>query len=238
MSDVEDRSEELLLAIRGDVPRQFVVDVAEKFAVAANQAKTSVMVPPDDVEAIKLSSGRGHKAVGLVRHQIFDEAFEQIAVKNGAELKGVIVVPATDGKSSEKRLFITVAEFGNTLIGFASHRERADLPSGNQSRRVLCAMNEGLGPDLLDSREDFGKRQRFAVIMVQRDLADVGKIASMTLAVVDRAIRNYLAQVDIKDFLAGYGAKPSAGTSVKLKGDVVPFRKRGEENPERDKGGK
>nr|WP_295888612.1 hypothetical protein [uncultured Devosia sp.] len=225
MSDL-DRSEELLAGIRNDIRREFFLDLQERLPLAAAQAKKSVLEPAVSTEMIRLSLARGHKAAGLVRHQVYDEVFDQTAVKHGGELVGTISVTSADGKTADRRLFITVARFGNTDIGFASHRSGNDLPSPNQSRRLLCAMNRGLGPDLLDHLEGFSTRRRFALVMIQRDVWDIGKIASITVAMTDPIISEYLAQVEINQFLEGYGARKGQDVPIRLKDNVVSFRNR------------
>lgn len=48
------------------------------------------------------------------------------------------------------------------------------------------------------------------IIMVRRDPSVLGKIASLTLSVVDSKQEAFIYQADIDEFLAGYGAESAA----------------------------
>jgi hypothetical protein len=48
------------------------------------------------------------------------------------------------------------------------------------------------------------------IIMVRRDPIALGKIASLTLCVVDSRQEEFIYQADIDEFLAGYGAESTS----------------------------
>lgn len=80
------RKMEFEAAIRRDLPRNLLVEVKELFPLAAKQADTAISASHTAVtNGVKLSRQRQSKSVGLVRHNIIDEAFEQILLRNGGE---------------------------------------------------------------------------------------------------------------------------------------------------------
>ena len=207
----EERKLEIENGIRRAVPRDLFVDIMQDFPAAAEQADKAIGESHKAVvNGVALSRGRQSKAVGLVRHQLLDEVFERALIKHGGEAVRSVQVETKPDEFEAAALHLTTAQFGNTFVGFASHREFQDAPAKNATRRALCHQNRGLSPDLFHGPEMFRDRQRFVLIMVRRDPALLGKIASMTISVLDSRGENFLFQSDIADFLAGYGA---AGTT-------------------------
>jgi hypothetical protein len=199
--------------IRRDLPRDFFVDLQAAFSAAARQAKAVIKDSHKAVEGgIVMGARRGNQSAGIVRFNLTDEAFEQIVARHGGEFIGQVAVKKDADEAPElKPVYLTTAKFGSTLVGFASHRDRQDLPSRNMSRRALCAQNVGLGPDLYRERELYSDRDRFVVVMVQRAHQDIGEIASISIAIADPRMAQFVMQVDINDFVASYGEKAKAG---------------------------
>lgn len=212
----DERKSEFEQAIRRDIPRELLIEVMEQFPVAARQADAAVRQAHKAVDnGLVLSRVRESKTIGLVRHHLIDQAFEQIVAHHGG--REVKSVPVETGPEEVKvsPIHLTTGEFGATLVGFASHREAVDTPIKNATRRALCHQNRGLSSDLFHREEMFRDRQRFVLIMVRRDARLVGKIASITVCVLDSRCETYLYQEDIEEFLSGYG-------SVKSSTKIVP----------------
>jgi hypothetical protein len=164
-----------------------------------------------------MGARRSNQSIGLLRFNITDEVFEQLVAKHGGDFVGQVLVDTGRDEGPETRaVYLTTAKFGTTLVGFASHHDLQDLPSRNVSRRALCAQNVGLGPDLF-RRELYADRDRFVVIMIQRDPYDVGSISSMTVAMSDPKMSQFLMQIDINDFVAGYVLRSKSPAGVVLK---------------------
>lgn len=214
---IEERRFEFEAAIRRDVPRNVFVEVNEQFPLAAEQADAAVRSSHGAVNnGVMLSRPRQSKAIGLVRHQIIDEAFEQIMLRNGAEFVKSVPVEYQPDEIRDTQVHLTTGLFGHTMVGFASHRELTDAPVKNASRRALCYQNRGLSPDFFHPPEMFNDRKRLVLIMVRRDPVILGKIASMTVSVLDSKLETFIYQADIDDFLAGYGTAPVSGKAPPL----------------------
>lgn len=210
MLDDEQRAH-ILDGIRCDVPRALLVDVQQNFPIAAQQAEISVSTSKEATAGgVTLSRKRQSKAVGLVRHQLLDEMFESAITRNGGEF--ISRVPVEFGKDEVRELpvYLTTGRFGGTLVGFASHRESNDTPVKNETRSALCSQNKGLDADLFRPREKFTDRERFIVIMVQRDPSAIGKLASISVGVANTKVDQFIVLEKIEDFLAGYGASREA----------------------------
>lgn len=222
----DERRHEFEAAIRRDLPRNVLIEVKELFPVAAEQADMAVSGSHQTVtNGVKLSRQRQSKSVGLFRHNIIDEAFEQILLRNGGEFVKSVPVEYKPDEIRLAPVHVTTGAFGHTMVGFASHRELQDTPLKNASRRALCYQNRGLSPDFFHPPEMFSDRQRMVLIMVRRDPLTLGKIASMTLSVVDSKLESFIHQWDIDEFLAGYGAEPTdKKRPVKLKSVTGSFK--------------
>lgn len=207
----DERKYEFEAAIRRDIPRNVLVEVKALFPRAAEQADIAVSTSHKAVpDGLPLSRYRQSRSVGLIRHSIIDEAFEQILVRNGAEFVKSVPVEYSPDEVRNAPVHLTTGVFGHTMVGFASHRELSDTPVKNATRRALCYQNRGLAPDFFHAPEMFNDRQRMVIIMVRRDPNVLGKIASLTLSVVDSKQEAFIFQADIDEFLAGYGAEDAA----------------------------
>lgn len=212
----DERKFEFEHAIRRAIPRDLFVDVKAQFPLAAEQADAAVRHSHKAVtNGVPLSRVRESKAVGLVRHQLLDEVFEQALLRHGGQAIKSIPVELNPDEVKAAPIHLTTGLFGDTLIGFASHRELEDTPVKNATRRALCHQNRGLAPDLFHGLEMFNDRQRFVLIMVRRDPAILGKIASMTVSIADSRGEVFLYQAGIEDFLAGYGVTSVAASTGK-----------------------
>lgn len=206
----DEQQAHILDGIRRDVPRALFVDVQQHFPIAAQQAEASVSTSKEiTTGGVALSRKRQSKAVGLVRHQLLDEMFENAIVRNGGEF--VSRVPVEFGEDvRELPVYLTTGRFGGTLVGFASHRDANDAPVKNATRSALCNQNRGLDGDLFRSREKFTDRERFVVIMVQRDPSAIEKLASISVGVANTKVDQFIVLEKIEEFLAGYGASREA----------------------------
>lgn len=204
----DERKHEFEAAIRRDIPRNALVEVKTLFPRAAEQADIAVSTSHKAVpDGLPLSRYRQSRSVGLIRHSIIDEAFEQILTRNGAEFVKSVPIEYAPDEIKLAPVHLTTGLFGHTMVGFASHRELHDTPVKNATRRALCYQNRGLSSDLFHPPEMFSDRQRMVIIMVRRDPNVLGKIASLTLSVVDSRQETFVYQSDIDEFLAGYGAE-------------------------------
>lgn len=200
-------------AIRADIPRSVLIEVSQSFPLAAEQAHTTVLKSKEIVEGgVALSSSRAKRAVGLLRFQVLDQAFEEIVIRNGGEIINRVPIEHSSSGATEASVYLTTGKFGGTLLGFASHRETSDLPVKNASRRVLCSQNRGLTWDFFRSLERFDERDRFALILARRNTGDISKIDSLTISLIDPQFEDFLFQANLNEFLAAYGEHP--------KGDV------------------
>lgn len=198
-------------AIRRAVPRDLLVEIKERFPLAAKQADDAVRQSHKAIaDGVPLSRVRESKAVGLVRHQLLDEVFEQALLRHGGECVKSVEVEVNPDQFKSAPLHLTTGVFGGTLVGFASHRELAETPIKNATRKALCHQNRGLTPDFFHGPEMFNDRQRFVLIMVRRDPVVLGKIASMTISISDSRAEQFIYQASIEDFLAGYGEASSS----------------------------
>lgn len=212
-----ERKIEFETAIRKDVPRNALVEVNTLFPRAAEQADTAVRTSHEAVtDGLSLSRYRQSRSVGLIRYNIMDEAFEQILHRNGAEFVKSVPVEFAPDELALAPIHLTTGVFGQTLLGFASHRELSDVPAKNATRRALCYQNRGLSPDLFHPPELFGDRQRAVIIMVRRDPIKLAKIASLTLSIMDSRQESFIFQADIEDFLAGYGTESAGGSKREI----------------------
>lgn len=210
MVDDEQRAH-VLDGIRRDVPRALFVDVQQHFPIAAQQAEASVTVSKETTTGgVSLSRKRQSKAVGLVRHQVLDEMFENAIVRNGGEFVSRVRVEFGADEVRELPVYLTTGRFGGTLVGFASHRDASGAPVKNATRSALCSQNKGLDDDLFRARENFTDRERFVVIMVQRDPFAIGKLASISVGVANTKVEQFIVLEKIEEFLAGYGASREA----------------------------
>ena len=214
----DERKFEFEQAIRRAVPREMFIEVKERFPLAAEQADAAVRNSHTAVaNGVPLSRGRQSKATGLVRHQLIDQVFEEILYRHGGMTVKSVSVESGPDEIKAAPIHLTTGSFGETLVGFASHRELLDAPSKNATRRALCHQNRGLSADLFHGLEFFSDRQRFVLIMVRRDLTALGKIASITVCIADSRAEVFLYQSDIDDFLAGYGAAPAIKKKISPK---------------------
>lgn len=225
----DDRKLEYEQAIRRAVPRQLFVEVKEQFEIAAEQASAAVKKSDLTVtNGVPLSPRRQSKAIGLVRHQILDQVFEELITRHGGTMVNCVEldIPVGVRKSKSLPIHLTTGVFGETLLGFASHRELQDAPIKNATRKALCQLNFGLSDDLFKSREVFSDRQRFVVIMVQRDAFELGKIASISICILNSQAEQFIYQSDINEFLDGYGARPTTKkkTGPKLRNVSATFK--------------
>lgn len=210
MVDDEQRAH-ILDGIRRDVPRALFVDVQQDFPIGAQQAEVSVAVSSDTTTGgVSLSRKRQSKAVGLVRHQVLDEMFEKAIGRNGGEFVSRVKVEFGADEVRALPVYLTTGRFGGTLVGFASHRDANDAPVKNATRLALCSQNQGLDADLFRARETFTDRERFVVIMVQRDPFAIGKLASISVGVANTKVEQFIVLEKIEEFLAGYGASREA----------------------------
>lgn len=222
--------------VRRDLPREFLVDVKLSVEVAARQAKVAIADSHKAVEGgIALGVRRGNRAAGLIRYNVVDEAFEQMAARHGGELVGQVKVEGGVDGPKDSPIYLTTARFGATMVGFASHFQTEDLPIKNASRKALAAQNAGLGGDLFRNPEMYRDRERFVILMVRRDPFDIGAIASISVTLVDPMLTRFLMQVDINEFLASYGVQPRAATGVQLRRGVPRFRDEGRGGAEEQK---
>ncbi|MEW9308208.1 hypothetical protein [Labrys neptuniae] len=224
---VDDEQQAYILeGIRRDVPRALFVDVQQQFPIAAQQAEESILASKEKTTSgVLLSRKRQSKAVGLVRHQFLDQMFEDAIIRNGGEFISRVPVEFGKGKIRELPVYLTTARFNGTLVGFASHRDAYDAPVKNATRSALCSQNKGLDDDLFRSRESFTDRERFVLIMVQRDPFAIGKLASISVGVANTKVEQFIVLEKIEEFLAGYGAsrkKPKHG--VKLRRVTKSFK--------------
>lgn len=220
-------------AVRKDIPRPLLVDVKAAFETAAMQAKKAILNSHTAVDGgIVLGERRGNRAAGLIRFEVTDEAFEGILSRHGGTFISQVKVSRRD-EVRQSPIYLTTAQFGGTLLGFASHREVLDLPSKNATRKALCEQNVGLGRDLFRGPELYVDRERFVLIMVQRDRFDIGTVASMTVAIVDPMITQFVMQKDINEFVASYGTEPVVARGIVLKKDAGRFRGKGDEGDEK-----
>lgn len=216
-------------AVRRDIPRSVLIEVSQSFPLAAAQARAAVANSHRSIEGgTALSRSREAKAAGLVRFQVLDEMFEQIVIRNGGEF--IFRVPIDQGANGSKEapIFLTTGKFGGTLLGFASHREKDDLPIRNASRLALSSQNRGLTPDMFAPMENFAQRSWFALILAQRAPDDIGKISSMTITLVDPKLEAFLFRKDINEFMAAYGERPQeegqGGRKIRLKPAAHRFK--------------
>ena len=201
-------------AIRRAIPRDLLLEIKEQFPMAAMQADEAVRQSHKAVtNGVPLSRVRESKAIGLVRHQLLDEIFEQALLRHGGERVKSVPVEVNPDEFKSAPLHLTTGVFGSTLVGFASHRELEETPIKNATRKALCHQNRGLTPDFFHGLEMFNDRQRFVLIMVRRDPALLGKIASITISISDSRGEQFIYQLSIEDFLAGYG-ETSAATNA------------------------
>lgn len=222
-----ERKFEFEAAIRRDIPRNALVEVKTIFPRAAEQADVAVSTSHTTiVEGVPLSRYRQSRAVGLIRHNIIDEAFERILARNGAEFVKSVPVEYSPDEIALAPVHLTTGIFGNTMVGFASHRELTDTPVKNATRRALCYQNRGLSADLFHQPEMFNDRKRMVLIMVRRDPNVLGKLASLTLSILDSKQETFIYQSDIDEFLAGYGtsATPIVKRPVMLKPVRTSFK--------------
>ncbi|MBZ9908081.1 hypothetical protein LB557_18890 [Mesorhizobium sp. BR115XR7A] len=205
MVDDEQRAH-ILDGIRRDIPRALLVDIQQDFPIGARQAEVSVKVSTETTTGgVMLSRKRESKAVGLIRHQVFDEMFEKAIVRNGGEFVSRVKVEFGPDVVRELPVYLTTGRFGGTLVGFASHRDADDAPVKNATRLALCGQNRGLDVDLFRAQESFTDRERFVVIMVQRDPFAIGKLASISIGVADTKVEQFIVLEKMEEFLAGYG---------------------------------
>ncbi|WP_421359701.1 hypothetical protein [Agrobacterium rosae] len=199
---------EFAAGIRRDVSRAILLEVQEVFPVGARQADHSINFAESREERpLVLSSRRKRLAIGLLRAQMLDEAFEQILTRNGVEFVRQIRIDVGTDEKKETPVFVTVGRFGSTLLGFASHLKADDLPNKrSKSRRALCTLNSGLTRDLFNHPESYRDADRFAILMVRRDLEDVSKIAMITVCLIDAKQERFVYQQELSEFLAGYGS--------------------------------
>ncbi|WP_022709249.1 hypothetical protein [Pseudochrobactrum sp. AO18b] len=210
----DERKFEFEAAIRRDIPRNLLVEVKTLFPRAAEQADIAVSTSHKAIpDGLPLSRYRQSRSVGLIRHSIIDEAFEQILARNGAEFVKSVPVEYKPDEVKLSPIHLTTGAFSHTMVGFASHKELSDTPVKNATRRALCYQNRGLSPDFFHPPEMFNDRQRMVIIMVRRDPHVLGKIASLTLSVLDSKQEVFIYQADLDEFLAGYGAEST--TSAK-----------------------
>ncbi len=204
------------IEVRRDVPRDFLIDVEEYFCTAAQQAEAAVARSHKAIDrGIAMGVRRRNQGVGLVRYLITDEIFEQLIARHGGDIVRTVEIEGRDGPKAVP-LHLTTARFGATLVGFASHFSSDDLPIKNATRKALCAQNAGLARDLLSGLELYRDRERFVLIMVRRDRYEIGKIASIDIAIADRQISRFLSQVNIKEFLASYGARSTGPKTAEV----------------------
>jgi len=209
----DERKLEYAAAIRRDVQRNIFVEAKEMFPIAAEQADAAIGNSHKAVaNGLQLQRHRQSRSIGIVRHNIIDEAFEQILIRNGGEFVKSVPIEVKPDELKQAAIHITTGCFGLTMVGFASHRDTNDVPNKNASRRALCYQNRGLSPDFFHPPEMFSDRKRIVLIMVRRDPYVLGKIASMTVSMLDSKAESFICQWDIDDFLAGYGAQPTAET--------------------------
>lgn len=202
-----ERKIEFETAIRQDIPRNVFVEVKTLFPRAAEQADVAVRTSHKAVtDGLSLSRNRQSRTVGLIRYNILDEAFEQILNRHGADLVKSVPVEFAPDEIAVAPIHLTTGVFGQTMIGFASHRDLLDVPTKNATRRALSNQNRGLSPDFFHPPEMFADRQRMIIIMVRRDPCELGKIASLTLSIMDSKQESYIYQVDVDEFVAGYGS--------------------------------
>ncbi|MCB1467497.1 MAG: hypothetical protein KDK08_10240 [Rhizobiaceae bacterium] len=196
-------------AVRVDVPRGLLIDFAERVKLAARQSKlTVVRESRPTADEIRLAPQRANKVAGLIRHEYVDEVFSAICDRfEGERLGSVLVGEGKDEKA--KPLFLSTYRFGGTLLGFASHFHRDDLPRLNKTRKALCSLNAGLLPDMFRPPEVFTENERFAVLMLQRSPSDIGAYSSVSIGIVDARGIQYVFQEELSDFLSGYGSAPS-----------------------------
>lgn len=196
-------------AIKVDVPRGLLIDFAERVKLAARQSKLTVVKETRaTADEIRLAPQRANKVAGLIRHEYVDEVFSEICDRFEGERLGSILID--DGKVEKaKPLFLSTYRFGCTLLGFASHFHRDDLPRLNKTRKTLCSLNAGLLPDMFRPPEAFTKSERFAVLMLQRSPNDIGAYSSVSIGIVDARGIQYVFQEELSDFLSGYGSVPS-----------------------------
>lgn len=210
MVDDEQRAD-ILDGIRRDVPRALFVNIQQDFPIAAQQAELAVAASKETTAGgVALSQKRQSKAVGLVRHQVLDEMFENAIVRNGGEFISRVKVEFGSDKIKELPIYLTTGRFQGTLVGFASHRDPNDAPVRNATRSALCSQNKGLDDDLFRARESFTDRERFVLIMVQRDPLAIGKLASISVGVANTKVEQFIVLEKIEEFLAGYGASREA----------------------------
>lgn len=225
-------------ALRADIPRSVLVEVAQSFPIATAQAQAAVVKSTDAVEGgLRLSRSRAAKAAGLLRFQVLDEAFEQIVLRNGGEIVSRVPIEHGQDGAKEAPVYLTTGKFGGTLLGFASHREITDLPIKNASRIALSSQNRGLVQDMFAAPESFGHRDRFALILAQRDPSNIGRIASLNLSLIDPKFEGFLMQADLNEFLAGYGERPVVkARKIELKRGARRFKDKGK--PDQSSGAK
>ncbi|WP_349366795.1 MAG: hypothetical protein ABL311_04730 [Nitratireductor rhodophyticola] len=193
-------------AVRSDLPRNLLVDFIDRVKVAAAQSKRTVVKSElPTVDEIRLAPQRANKVAGLIRHEYVDEVFTEIASRHHGERVGSVEVPSRD-KPKSKSLYLSTFRFGGTLLGFGSHFQREDLPRLNKTRKALCALNEGLLPDLFRRVQNFSESERFAVLMLQRSHTDIGVYSSMSIGLIDNRGTQWVFRDELSDFLAGYGA--------------------------------
>ena len=212
-------------AVRADIPRSVLVEVSEAFPLAAMQARASVAESAKAIDGgFALTKLREARAAGLLRHQVTDQAFEQILLQNEAELISRVPVDRGPTDARDAPVFLTTGKFGGTLLGFASHREANDLPIKNATRLALCSQNRGLVGDLFTPLEAFSARPRSVLIPVQRDPFDIGKIGSISISLIDPKVEGFLFQRKLNDFLSSYGERSVSGRKIELKADARRFR--------------
>lgn len=213
-----------MAAVQRDVPRALFVDVQALFPLAAAQAKLATTTSHTLLEGgIPLGVRRGNRLSGLIRFGVTDEAFELLVAKHGGDPVNQVQVSYPDGPKNLP-VFLTTARFGQTLVGFASHWEKGDVPTKNASRLALSAQNIGLGADIFRPKELYVDRMRFVVVLVRRDPFDVGKIAGITVAMTDPQMTQLIMQRDINEFLASYGSEPEKRARFRMKGTTRKFR--------------
>lgn len=224
---------DILPAVQAAVPRGFWVDVMDHFAAAAAGAKRAVF------DNTSLEVARAHRVAGLMRHAMLSQEFEQLCDTHGGELVHSVRIDDPFYGIEDRRLFLSTYRFGSLLIGFASHRSAEELPSRTQTRQALAMLNASMTPSLFAEPLPFSAEERFLVVMVRRDEHDIGKIAALTVALLDGVQHEFLFQRPIEDMLASYEEPAETATNLvpTAKRSAPPFRERpGEPNVGRKTG--
>lgn len=196
------KAEDLAELIRSRVAKSFFINVHKGLERAFAEAPRVID------ENTELRAYRAARVKGQLRFAMVEEAFE----KTGQNLGAINLYREELPGLPDALAFQPLQQFGDVIMGFASHPKPGSLPAKNKTRLRAVQLNLPFIGHLALKELEFEQPHLYVCLLTSPDLMDRTKVGSIELGVIDPRFDGFAFHEPLETFLRRYetGAGPSS----------------------------